>query len=352
MKILFRLPVVQLPNNNQPRLCVQNGLTGKHFAQRGLTLVELMVSLAIGLFLVVGLAALFASMSSSRSELDKSSRQIENGRYALQILSDEISHAGYYGALANGPVVPTSVTSLPDPCSITLSDVQASLGFPVQGYAGAATSGLSCLSNYKPNTAVLVVRRASTSIGFVSGQFNIQVSGCAGDAVPYAVATASSALTLHKNTSPGCLPITGAPTADISPYLIRIFFVSSCSLLTSGGACNDSVPTLKRVDVNSGGTTTTALVEGIENIQFEYGVDDAGSDGVPDLYAASPTFAEWSNVMTVRAHILARNIDQTAGHTDTKTYVLGPVSLTPGGAFKRHAYSELVRINNSAGRRE
>lgn len=351
MKKLFKLPAVQLPNNNQPSSCVEDGLTRKHFAQRGLTLVELMVSLAIGLFLVVGLAALFASMSSSRSELDKSSRKIENGRYALQILSDEISHAGYYGALANSPVVPTSVTSLPNPCSSTLSDVQASLGFPVQGYAGAATSGLSCLTNYKPNTAVLVVRRASTSIGFVSGQFNIQVSGCAGDAAPYVVAAVSSALTLHKNTSPGCIPITGAPTADITPYLTRIFFVSSCSLLSSGGVCSDTIPTLKRVDVNPGGASTTALVEGIENIQFEYGVDSTG-DGVPDAYEATPSFVQWPDVMTVREFILARNIDQTAGHADTKTYVLGPVSVTPGGAFKRHAYSELVRINNSAGRRE
>lgn len=326
------------------------GLTVRHSAQRGLTLVELMVSLAIGLFLVVGLAALFASMSSSRSELDKSSRQIENGRYALQMLSDEIRHAGYYGALANAPAVPASA---PVPCSNSLSEVRASIGLPIQGYAGAATSGLTCASNYKPNTAVLVVRRASTSIlGFDSGKFNIQVSGCAGDAASFVISDSAADFTLHKNSSPGCVPITAAPAADITPYLTRIFFVSSCSLLTSGGACNDSVPTLKRIDVNPGGTTTTALVEGIENIQFEYGVDESGNGGVPDLYVDEPTLTQWPNVMTVRAHILARNIDQTAGHADTKTYDLGPVSVTPGGAYKRHAYSELVRINNPAGRRE
>lgn len=351
MKSHFKLSVVQAMRNKQFRPSCNRGLSWRPSAQHGLTLVELMVSLTIGLFLVVGLSALLASMSSSRSELDKSSRQIENGRYASQILSDEISHAGYYGALANAPASPTSE---PDPCSTSLTVVKEAIGLPVQGYAGAASSGLSCLNNYKPNTAVLVVRRANTSIlGFTSGVFNIQVSGCSGDTAPFVVAAASSAFTLHKNTSPGCIPITSAPAADITPYLTRIFFVSACSLLTSGGACNDSVPTLKRIDVSPGGTTTTALVEGIENIQFEYGVDTTTpGDGVPDSYVAAPTFAQWPDVMTVRAHILARNIEQTAGYADTKTYALGPVSVTPGGAYKRHAYTELVRINNPAGRRE
>jgi len=61
---------------------------------------------------------------------------------------------------------------------------------------------------------------------------------------------------------------------------------------------------------------------------------------------------EWQNVMTLRIYLLARNVDSTASYPDSKTYALGPVSVTPGGAFRRHAYSELVRLNNPAGRRE
>ena len=56
--------------------------------------------------------------------------------------------------------------------------------------------------------------------------------------------------------------------------------------------------------------------------------------------------------MAVRVYVLARNLDTTNSFTDTKTYPLGPVSTTPGGAFRRHAYNQLVRINNPAGRRE
>ena len=339
-------------------------VTGRQSMQLGMTLVELMVSITIGLFLVLGLVTLFASMSSTRSELDKSSRQIENGRYAIQMLSDETRHAGYYGSLVNSPALPSSVTSLPDPCSTDLTVIRNSMGLPIQGYAGAASAttlsagNLGCLTNYMANTAVLVVRRASTNVGFSSASFNIQVSGCAGDAAPYLVLGDSTAgnFTLHKNISPGCTPITGAALADITPYLTRIFFVSSCSTLTSSGACNDSVPTLKRIDIAPAGRTTTPLVEGIEDIQFDYGIDSS-LDGAPDLYTSSATptptsLTDWQNVMTLRIYVLARNLDQTAGYTDTRTYQLGPVSFNPGGAYKRHAYSELVRINNPAGRRE
>ena len=347
--------------SDKPLVSVNAGNVGRRlFSQRGLSLIELMISLTIGLFLVVGLAVLFSSMSSTRNELDKSSRQIENGRYAIQLLADGVRHAGYYGTLVNAPTF--AGTELPDPCSTTLSVVQTSIGLPLQGYAGAATAGdldtgkLGCLNNYKPNTGVLVVRRADTSIlGYTSGVFNIQVSGCAGDTAPYVLNSASSAFTLHTNTAAtACKPLSAANTADITPYLTHIFFVSNCSVCTGGSV--DSLPTLKRIDVTPTGTVTTALVEGIENIQFDYGIDSSSpGDGVPDSYITAPDhddMTEWKNVMTLRIYVLARNLDQTAGYTDPKTYPLGPVSVTPGGAYKRHAYSELVRLNNPAGRRE
>lgn len=338
-------------------------------AQAGFSLIELMISITIGLLLLAGLVTLFASNSSTRAEIDKSSRQIENGRFALQVLQDEVHHAGYYGALSNAPTLPSTVTSLPDPCSTTLADVQNGMGLPIQGYAGAAlanaldTGKLGCLTTaagYKANTAVLVVRRANTSItGFTSGQFNIQVSGCAGDSVAYALDSVAANFTLHKNTSPGCMPITSANTADITTYYSRIFFISTCSGSDCSVSGADSVPTLKRIDLTSTGTTITPIVDGIENLQFDYGIDTS-TDGSPDAYTNTTGHAavmpssldEWKNVMSLRIYLLARNVDITAGYVDPKTYQLGPISVTPEDNYKRHAYNELVRINNPAGRKE
>jgi type IV pilus assembly protein PilW len=64
------------------------------------------------------------------------------------------------------------------------------------------------------------------------------------------------------------------------------------------------------------------------------------------------TTAEWQNVMAVRIYLLARNID-SSGVVDTKTYNMGPEGgVTPGGAYRRHAYTEAVRLINPSARRE
>jgi type IV pilus assembly protein PilW len=357
--------------------------------QAGFSLVELMVALALGLLILVGLSTLFANTSVARGEIDKASRQIENGRFALQTLADDIRHAGYYGALAFAPAAPAA---MPDPCSTVTADVQAAIGLPLQGYAGAAAAPLACLDGYKPQTGVIVVRRASTAApaaSAVAGSFNIQVSGCAGDGnVGYVLDTSAGTFGMHSNGSPGCVPLTGAPIAPISPFFVRIYYVScnSDSATACGASGGDGVPTLQRLEVYPANTPCPSgshgvgagntspciapVVDGIENLQFGYGLDSSSPtpDGTPDVYtdvppasvdrAASGAYVNnWRDVMSVRIYLMARNLDPTGGYVDAKTYALGPVSVNyaandPLARYKRHAYSEVVRLNNPAGRRE
>jgi len=343
---------------------------------RGFTVVELMVSLTLALLILGGLVTLFSNTSVARGEIDKSSRQIENGRFAVQMMSDEIRHAGYFGALANPPTVPAN---LPDPCSTAVSagtpdvGIGQGIGLPVQGYAGDTALGMAatlpCLnaaSGYVPNTAVLVVRRISTAATMTpaavasaaAASFYVQTSGCAGDANAYVLADGSGTYNLHaKDSTTPCLPLASAPAGPISPLFVHVYFVSSCSNKTDCTAAGaNSAPTLKRIDITPGTTTVTGIADGIENIQFEYG-QDTDADGAPNSYSTTTTLpatpADWANVVSVRVHVLARNLDPTGGFTDSKTYALGAgTSVTPGGSFKRHAYDEVVRINNVAGRRE
>jgi type IV pilus assembly protein PilW len=98
----------------------------------------------------------------------------------------------------------------------------------------------------------------------------------------------------------------------------------------------------------------TRLVEGIENLQLDYGLD-SDNDGAPDSYTTAPTATDWANVMAIRVNLLARNNTTTPGYSDTNTYSLGLTSVTvptQNQAYKRHAFSELVRLINPSGRRE
>jgi len=114
------------------------------------------------------------------------------------------------------------------------------------------------------------------------------------------------------------------------------------------------------------------MVEGIEEFQLRYGLDN-NCDGQADVYVANPSIyvsppgtpecpasvtQNWDNVVTVQFHLLARNLEPSLGFTDTKKYILGKdaadadIERTPGGAYRRHVYSGLVRVANPAGRRE
>jgi type IV pilus assembly protein PilW len=106
-------------------------------------------------------------------------------------------------------------------------------------------------------------------------------------------------------------------------------------------------------------SSPVAIAEGIETMQIEYGRDTDG-DGAPDTWTVDPglTGAAWGQVAAVKLHILARNTLSSTTFTDTRTYVLGSVASTDNtfgpfnDAYKRHAYTSVVRPNNVAGRME
>lgn len=322
--------------------------------QTGLSLVELMISLTIGLFLLLGISTLLIQQNASRSEMEKSSRQIENGRYAVQLLHDDIQLAGFYGDYSPASSVNITVTN---PCDTT--DNTANLGTtgnlgwvndavtpsvpaPIFGYAGAAADPTTCLNNYKANTAVLVIRRAFTDTipvaSAVAATTYLQASNCTSQATLFVLGTSAFSMLQRDCITP----------AALRPYIVRIYYISSCSVCGS-----DTIPTLKMVEFTGGVQSTIPLVEGIENMQFDYGIDDSG-DGTPDRYSATPALGDWRNVMAVQVNLLARNNDTTPGYVDSKTYNLGggESAFAPGGPYKRHAYNQLVRAVNPSGRRE
>lgn len=67
--------------------------------QRGVSLVELMVALAIGLFLVLGLVQIFSATRLAFAANEGLARVQENGRFALSFMRDDLRMAGHMGCL-------------------------------------------------------------------------------------------------------------------------------------------------------------------------------------------------------------------------------------------------------------
>lgn len=335
--------------------------------QRGINLVELMISMAIGLFLLAGLVGVFVNSSQTSAELSKSAQQLENGRFAMQQLSDDIAHAGFFGAWGFSGT-PASMT---DPCATSATDLKNGTQAPLFGAeAGASLWPLSVTNtcaaltaaNVKSTGAVLVIRRAETkkaSAGtYVVGEMYVQANSN-----PDNVSNPLVAAATDTNGPATLFPLKlkdNATQATVHRMRTHIYFVSPCSkpLVCTGASTEDKIPTLKRLELSAGSFTVVPIAEGIEYLHFEYGVD-ADGDGAPEspfLKAAEMTTAAmWGNVVAVHITLIARNADPSGGFSDTKKYYLGSVA-TPVGpfndAYKRHAYSALVRVVNPSQRRE
>ena len=84
-----------------------------HPGFNGFSLVELLIGLTVGLIVVAGLTTIYANSSRSQAELQKSAAQIENGRYAMEVISADLHLAGFYGDFANLPPLQSSTMAVP-----------------------------------------------------------------------------------------------------------------------------------------------------------------------------------------------------------------------------------------------
>ncbi len=375
-------------------------------SQGGLSLVELMVAITIGMLVIAALLALYLNITRTNTEMAKANRQIENGRFAMQLLEQDIVHAGFWGehvppfddltATATGE----APTGLPDPClkidnwnetgNAALTEYKSNLlAIPVQAYSDASPSGDACVTDFaasqQAGTDVLVVRHAelmapAPGSACPAGQVCFQSSNCSVEinATPprlYVLGTGGFDLE-QRGCTDAAIGATTVATATVRRYVSNIYYVR-----------NDG--TLMRSEfINGVYQAAQPLIEGIEGFRVEFGVDrlsESGSsvnynedikweeptkkfkalnrgDGIPDsdfvsaadLTCNGPTDCEAANVVAARIHVLARSEQPTPGYTDTKTYRLGNApELGPfKDDFKRHVFSTTVRLHNISGRRE
>ena len=345
----------------------------RSLAQCGFSLIELMVGLAIGLIVVAGILQLIANMGASRAAIDRTGRQIENGRFAIQKLTEDLRHTGFFGEFSDLPL-PSSLTPalLSTPCSVDPANLTAMMSIPVRPYTAAdAATRPACIdaADFVADTNVLVLRFASPVVTPVASldANTMYTQGIVGSVIVAAGTAGNFTLTRHT-----ALP--GAPVpGDIRQYVTRMYFVSPCSRPAAGemtctAAADEGspIPTLKMVELRSSGggpafTAARAIAEGVERFELDYGID-MNADGAADVFRRCTTGADACavddllNIVTVNLYIVARDTERTPGFTDTKVYALGGAgNYTPDATaakYRRHLYSGAARVNNLSMRKE
>ena len=386
-----------IPALNDPRPRRPLSLLQALRLSHGMTLIELMISVAIGLVLVLTMLVLYTSIARNQTQLTNMGRQVENGKFALQLLQEDMLHAGFWGEYLPGfddkDVNPPAdvPTALPDPClaysavNWNAAYIRNLIGVAVQGYDAVPTGCNTLLTSKAANTDVLLVRYVETCVTGVGdcdadivGRLYFQSSRCSHELIAgNRFVLNTTGFSLRANIR--CPAV--APAVDVLAgkrrYISNIYYIRNFSV-TAG----DGIPTLMRSSFNLNGATLThqapqPLIEGIQGFRVEYGIDNRGrngaavnygavntnrGDGVPDEYitcprAGSPAVAcdhnDMFHVVSARIHILARNLEPTHGHVDAKTYTLAGASYGPfNDSFIRRVYTTTVRLMNPAGRRE
>ena len=366
--------------------------------QMGFSLIELMVAMVIGLLMLVAVLQLFLDITRTNDEMAKTNAQIENGRFTIQLLQSDLSHAGFWNGyipqfddLTEENIPGDAPTAVPDPCAAyapwDATYITNLLGTPVQAYEedGVPAGCAGLVSSPKSDTDVLVVRHAETCVAGVggceadtAGRLYFQASFCDDDAGDYVLGT--TGFGLHTMTIPA-----GATSCNdaASTFAEKRKFVSSIYYIR-----DDNTLMRSQFDLASGvleQQPAQALIEGVEGFRVELGIDSLSKTGAAVNYAQAVNWADSSNkttptnrgdgspdgdfircttaspcdqddlanVVTVKLYVLVRSLVATPGYTDTKTYNLGSTSLGPfEDGFQRHLFSSTVRLNNVSGRRE
>ncbi|OYY02411.1 MAG: hypothetical protein B7Y72_08235, partial [Mehylophilales bacterium 35-46-6] len=183
----------------KPQTLASNIQAMQRANQAGFSLSELMVATVLSMLVILALTALFMNVNRTNAELAKTSSQIENGRFALQILQDDVAHAGFWGeyvpefdnltskASPEGDplLMPATPRAVPNPCmpysDWADADKHNLIGIPVQVYRETSPSGTACLTDFstdrKEGTDLLVVRHAETCVAGSGGNCDDVVAG-------------------------------------------------------------------------------------------------------------------------------------------------------------------------------
>ena len=96
--------------------------------------------------------------------------------------------------------------------------------------------------------------------------------------------------------------------------------------------------------------TAEELIEGIENIQVQFGIDgDATADGVPNYFTSSPSSSELAKAYVARISILARTLtpDPDTSYQNTSTYDLGEGAIPQfNDRYQRVVFTSTVALRN------
>lgn len=294
----------------------------------GFSIIELLVSVTVGLILIAGISSVYLASKQSYVEVERMSRVTQNSRFALQMITETLQHAGFTGEVPLGNItLDTDLDSPPGDC-----DGIAAV-YDINNYLIAATTDSSgtafgCVTDAVATSSAILVKNvrpmrmvdadpdnsADTPDGVISFPTGIQSGNT------YIISNNSRGIIFDGADSASIPSIDEGgdiPDGSAWEYEAQIYYIRNVA----------GTPTLsRRVLTGSAGFTTEDLIGGVEAMSFLFGLD-TNSDGEIDTYRtiANMLNTEWVQVAAVEVDVLVRSETEDPNHTDNEVYNLGGI---------------------------
>jgi type IV pilus assembly protein PilW len=328
--------------------------------QRGLSLIELMVAMSIGIFLLAGAITVFGKTRDLYRTNDAAARLQETARYAMSTIEADLRMANFWGLHSRADLVENGPTL--DPASIPDVDVAYALPADLNGFAATIDScgamwavklpayveannngyGYACAEFGTAVAAAdqLTVRRASTQViaagalAASAGQIKIQTSRMLGALFSGGARPAGYA---------------AAPLSESRAIVAHGYYVDQAS------EQNPGTPSLRRKQLAFAGGAPVIqdqeIVPGVEDLQVEFGVDQNADQNADFLVPPGTAIAAGEEIVAVHIWLLVRAEQPEFNFIDGRTYAyadrVGAAAYTPGDNFRRVLISKTIALRNT-----
>jgi type IV pilus assembly protein PilW len=326
--------------------------------QTGLTLVEIMVTLAIGSFLIIGAVQIYNQSRQAFVVNESIARVQETAQFAMDTIEADLRMASNWGRNSRGLAVEgrslvgdDNPAGLTEPVGSTGScgtNWAFDLARPIDGNDNVYNLPCGTLGGAQANSDLITVRRASVNpVALEPGRIQLQSTRIQGELFENgAVPAAFLPITNH--------PITGAPSSATHTLMVNSYYVSPTSTLIPG------VPTLRRktLTVRAGAPfiDDQEVAPGVENIQLQLGID-VDEDNTVDRYVnpgddiynpAAAGYVPGARVLTARIWLVVRGVTTEFGLQDNRNYQ--PANANMGqqnDTFRRLQISKTILLRNA-----
>lgn len=340
--------------------------------ERGLTLIELMIGLVIGLLIVGMVGFLFLNTSRSYRQDERYSALNDESRLAVTELTNDLEMAGFWGTMIDPGLIQRSVVGDPTADSLDgVNDCGADrfLRFTeaVRGLNSASTSAISaafpCIDTAEIYAGPAGAGTAAIKVNHVAGTWisrvDLDARRAANNEAPrlflQTLSTAGGMFVSPADPNQGVsgpLDVECAAAGDICRYWEKrssIYYVRDFTV------AGDDIPCLtrKRLRTLSGAVrpVSECIVSGVEDFHVEYGVDTSG-EGVPDHFTDAPDATDLANTVALRLHLLVRSPEPDALYRNQKVYRLGGKQVqAPNDGYYRRVGSLAVPLRNVVAQR-